>query len=191
LTGPRRPPAAPSRIPDSVAHLDVAVVAETLVRHGANVRSAAAELGVPTSDLRQLTLVKQALINAAYEAEELRLDQAEAVVDEALKSDDSRRTDAAAYFILRNSSRAKRRGWITSSSASVDMNIQTNTGYRKAQGTIELSKATMSNIDCQKRQQREQHDRNPSKLHRHVEASTVAHHLAWQSLSLVRAASRE
>jgi hypothetical protein len=115
-----------TRIPDSVAHLDLAAVAEVLVKYGANVRNAAAELGVPTSDLRQLTLVNQALINAAYEAEELRLDRAEAVVDEALKSDDSRRKDAAAYFILRNSSRAKRRGWITSSSTSVDVNVQAN-----------------------------------------------------------------
>jgi hypothetical protein len=115
-----------TRIPDSVAHLDLKAIAEILVKHGANVRSAAAELGVPTSDLRQLTLVNQALINAAYEAEELRLDRAEAVVDEALKSDDSRRKDAAAYFILRNSSRAKRRGWIPSSSAGAEVNIQTN-----------------------------------------------------------------
>jgi hypothetical protein len=120
------PARQPSKIPDSVAHLDLATVAEVLVKHGANVRNAAAELDVPTSDLRQLTLVNQALINAAYEAEELRLDRAEAAVDEALRSDDSRRKDAAAYFVLRNSSRAKRRGWITSSSASVDMNIQTN-----------------------------------------------------------------
>jgi hypothetical protein len=115
-----------TRIPDSVAHLDLTTVAEVLVKHGANVRNAAAELGVPTSDLRQLTLVNQALINAAYEAEELRLDRAEAAVEEALKSDDSRRKDAAAYFILRNSSRAKRRGWIPSSSASVDVNVQAN-----------------------------------------------------------------
>jgi hypothetical protein len=82
------------------------------VKHGANVRSAAAELGVPTSDLRKLTLVNQALINAALEAEELRLDRAEAAVDEALKSDDSRRKDAAAFFVLRNMARSKRRGWI-------------------------------------------------------------------------------
>jgi hypothetical protein len=115
-----------TRIPGSVAHLDLTTVAEVLVKHGANVRNAAAELGVPTSDLRQLTLVNQALINAAYEAEELRLDRAEAAVDEALRSDDSRRKDAAAYFMLRNSSRAKRRGWITSSSASVDLTINAN-----------------------------------------------------------------
>jgi hypothetical protein len=118
--------AVATRIPDSVAHLDIGVVAETLVKHGANVRSAAAELGIPPHDLRRLTLLNQALIEAAYEAEELRLDRAEAAVDEALKSDDSRRKDAAAYFILRNSARAKRRGWITSSSASVDLNINSN-----------------------------------------------------------------
>jgi hypothetical protein len=115
-----------TRIPDSVAHLDLTAVAEVLVKHGANVRNAAGELGVPTSDLRQLTLVNQALINAVYEAEELRLDRAESAVDEALRSDDSRRKDAAAYFILRNSSRAKRRGWITSSSTSVDLTINAN-----------------------------------------------------------------
>ena len=48
------------------------------MKHGANVRSAAAELGILTSDLRQLTLVNRALIDAAYEAEELQLDRAEA-----------------------------------------------------------------------------------------------------------------
>ena len=115
-----------TRIPGSVAQLDLATVAEVLVKHGANVRNAAAELGVPTSDLRQLTLVNQALINAAYEAEELRLDRAEAAVDEALKSDDSRRKDAAAFFVLRNMARSKRRGWIPTSTASVDVNVQAN-----------------------------------------------------------------
>jgi hypothetical protein len=51
------PARQPSKIPDSVAHFDLAAVADVLVKHGANVRSAAAELGVPTSDLGQLTLV--------------------------------------------------------------------------------------------------------------------------------------
>jgi hypothetical protein len=75
-------------------------------------------------------LVNQALINAAYEAEELRLDRAEAAVDEALKSDDSRRKDAAAYFILRNSSRAKRRGWVITANASVDVNLNSHSQPR-------------------------------------------------------------
>jgi hypothetical protein len=121
---------SPSKIAESVAHLDLATVAEVLVKHGANVRSAAAELGVPTSDLRQLTLINQALINAAYEAEELRLDRAEAVVDEALRSDDSRRKDAAAYFILRNSARARRRSWLTANSTSVDLTVNNNVQTR-------------------------------------------------------------
>ena len=115
-----------SKIPDSVAHLDIAVVAEMLVKHAANVKNAAAELRVPASDLRQLTMVNQALIRAALEAEELRLDEAEANVLEALRSDDSRRRDAASYFIIKNSVRSKRRGWIPSSSASVDLNINSN-----------------------------------------------------------------
>ena len=115
-----------TRIPDFVAHLDLATVADVLMKHGANVRAAALELGIPIPDLRQLTLVNQALIRAAYEAEEQRLDRAEAVVDEALASEDSRRRDAAAYFVLRNSARAKRRGWITSASAGFEVNVQAN-----------------------------------------------------------------
>jgi hypothetical protein len=111
------------RIPDSVAHLDLATVADVLVKHGANVRAAPLELGVPIPDLRQLTLVNQALINAAFEAEERRLDKAESIVDEALASDDSRRRDAAAYFVLRNSAKSKRRGWIPTANASVDLNL--------------------------------------------------------------------
>ena len=112
-----------TRIPDFVAHLDLTTVADVLVKHGANVRAAALELGVPIPDLRQLTLVNTALIRAAYEAEEQRLDRAEAVVDEALASEDSRRRDAASFFVLRNSARAKRRGWITSASAGAEMGM--------------------------------------------------------------------
>ena len=50
-------------------------------------------------------------------------DLAEKNIYEALRSDDSRRRDAASFFVVRNSARARRRGWITSSSASVDVNI--------------------------------------------------------------------
>jgi hypothetical protein len=52
------------------------------------------------------------------------------MVDEALKSNDSRRSDAAAYFVLRNSAKARRRGWITSSSASVDLNANVDNSVR-------------------------------------------------------------
>jgi hypothetical protein len=64
-----------TRIPDSVAHLDLATVAEVLVKHGANVRNAAAELGVPTSDLRQLTLVNQAQRQPAAASERISVEE--------------------------------------------------------------------------------------------------------------------
>ena len=48
----------------------------------------------------------------------------------ALHPDDSRRRDAASFFVVRNTARAKRRGWITSASASVDVNVQANKTVR-------------------------------------------------------------
>ena len=66
------------RIPESVAHLDVEIVAAALIRNDANVRNAARALGVPSGDLRKLVLVDQRLADAALEAVELRLDDAEA-----------------------------------------------------------------------------------------------------------------
>ena len=56
--------------------------------------------------------------------EEFRIDRAEQNIHEALDSEDSRRRDAASFFVVRNSARAKRRGWITSASARVDLNVQ-------------------------------------------------------------------
>ena len=55
--------------------------------------------------------------------EEFRIDRAEQNIHEALNSEDSRRRDAASFFVLRNSARAKRRGWLTSSSAGVEINV--------------------------------------------------------------------
>ena len=66
------------RIPESIAHLDVEMVAAALIRHDANVRNAAQALGVPSGDLRKLVLVDQRLADAALEAVELRFDDAEA-----------------------------------------------------------------------------------------------------------------
>ena len=110
------------KIPDSVSRLDIAVVAETLVKHAANVRSGVAELRVPAGDLRRLTMVNETLICAALEVEELRLDEAEANVLEALRSD---ATAAVATRRATSSSsttpRSKQRGWIPSSAASVDV----------------------------------------------------------------------
>jgi hypothetical protein len=65
------------RIPESVAHLDVEIVAAALIHNDANVRNAALALGVPSGDLRKLLLLDQRLADAALEAVELRLDDTE------------------------------------------------------------------------------------------------------------------
>ena len=105
------------RVPESVAQLDVETVAAALIRHDANVRNTARALGVPSGDLRKLVLVDQCLADAALEAVELRLDDAEANLCEALHCDDPRRRDAASTFMLRNVQRAAKRGYAVAASA--------------------------------------------------------------------------
>jgi hypothetical protein len=112
-------------IPDRVAHLDPDVVIETLSRHAINVSEAARELGVSSGDLRRLLSARPQFADAAVEIEEQRLDLAEANIFEALKSDDPRRRDAASMFTIRNSARARRRGWITTSSSVAELSIST------------------------------------------------------------------
>jgi hypothetical protein len=112
--------------PATVASLDLNVVVEILSRCGCNVTDAAQDLGVPPSDLRRLLWANPKLQDEAFEVVEARLDLAEKNIAEALNSDDSRRRDAASFFVVRNSVRAKRRGWVTSSSASVDLSINAN-----------------------------------------------------------------
>jgi hypothetical protein len=63
------------------------------------------------------------LTDAAVEMEERRLDLAEKNIYEALTSDDSRRRDAASMFTIRNSHRARRRGWITTSTSVAELSV--------------------------------------------------------------------
>jgi hypothetical protein len=113
-------------VPATVADLDLAVVGQVLARHACNVTDAAQDLGVPASDLRRLLWANPKLQDGAFEVVEARLDTAEKNIAEALNSEDSRRRDAASFFVLRNTARAKRRGWITSSVASLDMTVNAN-----------------------------------------------------------------
>jgi hypothetical protein len=110
-------------VPATVANLDHAMVTEVLARHACNISDAAPELGVPASDLRRLLWANPQLQDQTLEVVEARLDTAEANIHEALHSEDNRRRDAASFFVVRNSARAKRRGWITSSSAGVDLTV--------------------------------------------------------------------
>ena len=111
------------KVPASVADLDLADVVEALSLHACNVSDAAAELHVPSSDLRRLLWSNPQLQDAAFEVVEARIDLAEKNIVEALHSEDLRFRMAASMFTLRNSIRAKRRGWITSSVAAAEVNI--------------------------------------------------------------------
>jgi hypothetical protein len=112
------------RIPESVAHLEVEIVAAALIRNDANVRNTARVLGVPPGDLRKLVLLDQRLADAAVEAVELRLDDAEANLYEALHCDDPRRRDAVSMFMLRNTQRASKRGYaVAASAASLEVSL--------------------------------------------------------------------
>ena len=59
--------------------------------------------------------------------EERRLDIAERNILEALTSGDPRMRMASAMFTVRYSAKARKRGWITNSSASVDANAVADT----------------------------------------------------------------
>ena len=109
-------------VPDVVEALDAAVVIEALSRHAVNVTEAARELEVSSADLRRLLWARPQLAAAAAEMEERRLDIAERNILEALTSDDPRMRMASAMFTVRYSAKARKRGWITNSSASVDAN---------------------------------------------------------------------
>ena len=118
-------PSKPS-VPATVADLDRNLVVEALAKHACNVSDAAQELRVPASDLRRLMRANPSLQDQAFEVVEARLDTAEKNIHEALLSGDSRRRDAASFFVLRNTARAKRRGWIVSASGGVDVSVSAN-----------------------------------------------------------------
>jgi hypothetical protein len=118
-------------VPPTVADLDHAVVVEVLARHACNCTDASADLGVPARDLRRLLWANPKLQDQALEVAEARLDTAEKNIAEALTSEDSRRRDAASFFVVRNSARAKRRGWIVSASGGVDVTINTGSSPRE------------------------------------------------------------
>jgi hypothetical protein len=83
----------------------------------------ASELGVGSADLRRLLWANPKLTDAAVEIEERRLDLAERNIYKALTSDDPRRRDAASMFTIRNSHRARRRGWITTRPSAAELSV--------------------------------------------------------------------
>jgi hypothetical protein len=104
-------------VPASVASLPLALVERALIKHHANVRAAAAELKVPSGDLRKLTWSHPKLIELALEEAERLVDRAEERIQEALDGDDPDRALSAAMFILSHHRAARERGWGRSSYA--------------------------------------------------------------------------
>jgi hypothetical protein len=100
-----------ANIPASCARLDIVRARKLLIKKHGNITATARKLGVPIHDLRLMALAVPMLSNAALEAEEQALDEAEAVIRRALKDSDASRRIAAAGHILRTSPAAKRRGF--------------------------------------------------------------------------------
>jgi hypothetical protein len=96
-------------IPSSCAHLALADVKQELIRAEGNVSAAARALSVPTADLRAMTRSVPALMDAAFEAIERGLDQAEQILWQGLGSEEIRQRLRAAAFLLRHSAAGERR----------------------------------------------------------------------------------
>lgn len=91
--------------------LDFALVERALVDAQGNVSAAARALSVPTGDLRRLIWATPALADAAYEAVEQALDEAQAALITGLRHENLGRRLKAAAFFLRRTEAARRRGW--------------------------------------------------------------------------------
>lgn len=103
--------ANPKVIPASCAHLNFHELEAELIKNHGNVTATAKALGVPPPDLRKLVWSTQRLVDTVYEAVEERLDEAQGIVLDALKSDDLAHKLRAAKVILTQTTAGKRRGW--------------------------------------------------------------------------------
>jgi hypothetical protein len=107
MTGPLRRPAVPSSCRD----LDLERAARAIVAADGSIAVAAKKLGVPTTDLRMLTLSVASLDAAVSEGLDQALDLAWRVIFEGLKDPDLATRAKAASAMLRASPHAWRRGF--------------------------------------------------------------------------------
>ena len=98
-------------IPASCADLDLEAAGRALISAGGSVSAAARTLNVPAHDLRLLTFAVPELIDAALAVEERALDEAQAVLFEAMRTGDMRRQIRAAGLFLRSTAAGRRRGF--------------------------------------------------------------------------------
>jgi hypothetical protein len=87
------------------------VAGRELTRSGGNVSAVARVLGVPTQDLRLLVYARPELLDVALEAEARVIDEAEALLLEAIRGDDIRLRIRAASLFLRATAAGRRRGF--------------------------------------------------------------------------------
>jgi hypothetical protein len=99
------------RILESCADLDLEAAGRELIRTGGNVSAAARALGVPTPDLRRLVYARPELLDAALEAEARVIDEAEALLLEAIRGGDTRLRIRAASLFLHATVAGRRRGF--------------------------------------------------------------------------------
>ena len=98
-------------IPESCADLDLEAAGRELIRVSGNVSAAAVALGVPVRDLRLLVYARPELLDAALESEERVLDEAEALLLEAMDAGNMRSRIRAAGLFLRVTAAGRRRGF--------------------------------------------------------------------------------
>jgi hypothetical protein len=98
-------------IPESCADLDLEAAGRELIRASGNVSTTAKALKVPVRDLRLLTYAVPELIDAALEAEEMAIEEAQALLFKALRGGDMRRRIRAAGLFLRATAQGRRRGF--------------------------------------------------------------------------------
>ena len=90
-----RPP-----IPSTCTHLDVGAVEREIIRTSGNVSAAAKAMGVPSRDLRTMTRSVPALIDAALDTVEQRLDDAVETILDGLEDENIEvRLDAARVWL--------------------------------------------------------------------------------------------
>ena len=102
--------ANPKVIPASCAHLEFRELEAELIRNHGNVTAAAKKLGVPIPDLRRLVWSTK-LANSVYEAVEETLDEAQAVLREAMRGADLTHKLQAAKTMLTQTTAGRRRGF--------------------------------------------------------------------------------
>jgi hypothetical protein len=107
----RRRPGRRSKVPASLAHMDLDRVKRALFKHEGNVSKAARRLRVNSLDLRRLCWARHELVALALEHAHRLVDKAEEKLIAALDGDHPERSLRASLFILSHSSAARERGW--------------------------------------------------------------------------------